>query len=219
MTTIYRLKELSDVFADACIRNERGEILFLSLYGRDVGLHQLTAAFHLPPNSGGIRDFHLVRSDTPGISTSDEIPVHVGDPQRLEKLTSKFPKGHLFGSLSHMWVYDPALMTPDKATRSAWIIKDGTATRDDFSCAAWNVIVQLSPIALLPHWRAPVMAVIEEYGQVRYDFEYAPIGDIQVCRVVLATDFEMMISEMVKQRVLTLHALDSEIQPQQLIAA
>jgi hypothetical protein len=32
---LYRLREMADVFVDACVRDTSGDLLFLSCYGRD----------------------------------------------------------------------------------------------------------------------------------------------------------------------------------------
>ena len=40
---LFKLRELSDLFADACVRDEAGQLMFLSLYGRDTAIQQLLA--------------------------------------------------------------------------------------------------------------------------------------------------------------------------------
>ncbi len=100
---MYRIKEMSDVFVDACIRTETGELMFLSCYGRDTAIQQFLAAFSLGPQEGGLLQFTLL--DNPPKAHL----VRIGAHERLTKLTGRLPKANLFGNLTHTWIYDPAL--------------------------------------------------------------------------------------------------------------
>ena len=42
---LYAVRECSDVFVDAALRDDSGELLFLSIYGRDTALLHFFAAF------------------------------------------------------------------------------------------------------------------------------------------------------------------------------
>jgi hypothetical protein len=116
---LFKLRELSDLYADACVRDESGQLMFLSLYGRDTAIQQLLAAFTLKVSEGGFDSFHL--QDPAGESHR----VHVGNADRLEKFTGKLPRDNLFGNLVHLWLYDPALTRPDRSNRVAWVLVDG----------------------------------------------------------------------------------------------
>ena len=54
---LYKVIELADLFVDACLRNESGELMFLSVYGRDTAVQQFKATMQLKPSSGGISSF------------------------------------------------------------------------------------------------------------------------------------------------------------------
>ena len=46
---MFRIKELGDVFVDACVRDQAGQLMFLSCYGRDGALHpSLTPPTDMP---------------------------------------------------------------------------------------------------------------------------------------------------------------------------
>ena len=45
--TLYQIEEFSDIWADACLRDSEGRLMFLSVYGRDGVLMQMLAAFEL----------------------------------------------------------------------------------------------------------------------------------------------------------------------------
>ena len=127
---LFKLRELSDLYADACVRDESGQLMFLSLYGRDTAIQQLLAAFTLKVREGGLNSFHLQDPD------GQAQVVHVGNADRLEKFTGKLPRDNLFGNLVHVWLYDPALIRPDRSNRVAWVLVDGVhheATRSKSS--------------------------------------------------------------------------------------
>ena len=86
------------------MRNEAGQLLFLSVFGRDTSIQQLLASFALGAKEGGLTQFKLQR---PG--AGDEL-VLIGDAGRLEKLTGRLPRQNLFGNLTHAWIFDPALV-------------------------------------------------------------------------------------------------------------
>jgi hypothetical protein len=71
---LFGVRELSDVFVDACLRDESGSLLMLSCYGRDTALQQLFAAFSLPASQGGLDALSLIGSDGRRESVSIERP-------------------------------------------------------------------------------------------------------------------------------------------------
>ena len=44
---IFRIRELQDLFVDACVRFPNGDLAFLSFYGRDGSVQQLFASLQL----------------------------------------------------------------------------------------------------------------------------------------------------------------------------
>jgi hypothetical protein len=62
---LWGIREFSDVFLDALVRNEAGQLMFASLYGRDTAIQQLLAAFSLPVSSGGVDRITLKPVEAP----------------------------------------------------------------------------------------------------------------------------------------------------------
>ena len=116
---LYKIMELSDLFADACICDETGELMLLSLYGRDTAVNQLFAAFELGDREGGFSSIRLLNE---GDGTQRRISVQ--NTSRLTKFSGRLPRENLFGNLVHCWVYDPSIIKPDKAARSGWVMLD-----------------------------------------------------------------------------------------------
>lgn len=191
---LYPIKELQDIFVDACVRAPDGELAFVSVFGRDGAVQQLYASLHLGIQDGGIRQLTLI---DPG-SSQAIAAVPIGDPRRLDKYSGRLPKDNLFGNLVHTWIYDGSLLTPSKATGSAWLLVDReTQEHDDESLEAriWSLIEQLSPIPLLPHWRAVVLGMLGDQLASNLDeTPYASVGRIHASRITLPDSFSQAIS-------------------------
>ena len=113
---MFRIKEVADVFVDACVRDEEGRLLLLSCFGRDTAIQQLFAAFYLKVSEGGLEVFHLLE---PNADASDAgQAVRVGSAEGLQKLAGRLPRENVFGNLAHTWIYDPVIVRPDRATRT-----------------------------------------------------------------------------------------------------
>lgn len=199
---MYRIKEVSDLFVDACVRHpQSGAVLFLSIYGRDTALLEFFASFSLPKTQGGMTEFTVLDSEW-APST-----VFVPEPSRLDKLTGKFPKANLFGNLAHAWLFDPVVTAADKANRTTWGLypTHGTDGRPldlrDIDDRLWQQILDLSPVPLAVGWRGPVMKLLEE-GHVTWLDQpgnlHPPLGPIRACRVDLNQRFVDRVAKEVK---------------------
>ncbi|WP_395065445.1 hypothetical protein [Paraburkholderia silvatlantica] len=191
---LYLVKELQDIFIDACVRAPDGELVFLSVFGRDGAVQQLYASLHLGIQEGGIRQITPLDPDTG--RTLAAIPV--GDPRRLEKYSGRLPRDNLFGNLVHTWIYDESLLNPSKATGSAWLLIDRKTQAHDvesLEARTWSLIEQLSPLPLLPHWRTLVLGMLGDQLVSNLDHTpHAPIGRIHASRIALTDSFSEAIS-------------------------
>jgi hypothetical protein len=203
---LFKLEELSDLYADACVRDETGRLMFLSLYGRDTAIQQLLAAFTLKVTDGGLDAFHLQHP------AGEPQLVHVGDADRLEKFTGKLPRDNLFGNLVHLWLYDPALIRPDRSNRVAWVLVDGVDDPSDQTEAIWSRVwglyKLLSPVPLLDTWKQAVLSRTgDEVVTLMGETPYPPLGRIAGARVRLPDHFPEIVSGMVKAGDLALEHL------------
>jgi len=71
---IFRIRELQDLFVDACVRFPNGDLAFLSFYGRDGSVQQLFASLQLGTQEGGLRQLTLVTA-----SSSVETVISIGE--------------------------------------------------------------------------------------------------------------------------------------------
>ena len=225
---MYQIQQVSDVHVDACVRNEAGQLMFLSAFGRDTAIKELMARMEL-----GTGDNHSL-SELTLKGTCDHAgeshAVMVGDPKRLDKHTGRLPKRKLFGNMTHVWIYDPAIREPDKGSRTAWLIdrvvSGATETFNlDVRERIWATIGQLASIPLLPHWRDTVLQavwrdMVFEMGKTTSD-EYnprfsKPLGGMQAFRIALTEEFPNVVSSLIKSG--QLH-LEQQAQPLVLAAS
>lgn len=195
-SNLYRVEGFADLWADACLRNDEGELMFLSFYGRDASAMQFIAAVELGNKSeAGITRFTLVNG------AGQRHLVDVGPVERLGKHSGRLPRQNLFGPLSQLWIYDKRMRSIDKANRIGWIVSELQA---DVDARVWELIKLLSPVALLDAWRAPLTAWCREKGALSQlgTGRYQPIGRVQALRVSLTDHFVRHVSAAVRQRQL-----------------
>jgi hypothetical protein len=215
---MYQIQQVSDVFVDACVRNEAGQLMFLSAFGRDTAVKELMARMEL-----SISDNHSLSELTLKGTCNhagESHTVMVGDPKRLDKHTGRLPKRKLFGNMTHVWIYDPAIREPDKGSRTAWlidrVISDATDSSSlDIRERIWATIGQLASIPLLPHWRDTVLQavwrdMVFEMGKTtseEYNPRFSkPLGGMQAFRIALTEDFPNVVSQLIKDGKLFLQA-------------
>ncbi len=206
---MYRIKEVADVFADACVRDEEGRLLFLSCFGRDTAIQQLFAAFYLKVTEGGLEVFHLVE---PGAGAPEAgESVRVGNADGLQKVSGRLPRENVFGNLAHTWIYDPVIVRPDRASRTAWVLdpQPSEETRpEQVLSRVWEVFKLLSPVPLLDEWQPTLMqACFAECVKAMSESAFPPIGRISAQKVTVPDSFLGIVSGLVKRGDLALSKL------------
>ena len=85
-STLYRIDECPDVMADACVGDDQGNLIFLSIWARDTAVQQFLARLTLGRDEQGLDQFHVI-TDQGG-----SVPVFIGNVDRLES-ASRAPTG------------------------------------------------------------------------------------------------------------------------------
>ena len=195
---LYAVRECSDVFVDAALRDDSGELLFLSIYGRDTALLHFFAAFTLPVSHGGFDAFTLVHE-------AETHRVTVSKADSLEKLTGRLPRGNLFGNLTHAWLYQGELVKPDRSNRRVRVLRF-EETEEAFAQRMWLLIRELCPVPLLDHWREPLLTILgDELITPLSAGNAPPIGHVDGAHLALPADFEQIVSAAVAMQALTLN--------------
>lgn len=204
---MYQVEEFPEIWVDGCLRNSDGRLMFLSLYGRDGSIMQFLSALELGRTERGVDRFHLV-------GAGQRHPTEVENTDRLAKHSMRLPRQNLFGQLSHMWLYDKALQKPDRANRIAWVMQQrppAGVTQSEVTKAdpieerLWRTVLDLCPVALLEHWREPLLAWCREKRAIEMldDPVYPAIGRIEATRVSLSDYFVQFVSDGVRSGLLT----------------
>ena len=130
---MFRIKEVADVFVDACVRDETGQMLFLSCFGRDTSIQQLFAAFYLRVSEGGLEYFHLRKPSAESWEEGDL--VRAGNADALQKLG-------LWAGPSLGTIGEAIAREPDPGVRHALVRACWSARRS--SAIPRNVLAQLA---------------------------------------------------------------------------
>ena len=152
--TLYRIDECPDLMADACISDEDGQLVFLSLWARDTAIQQFIARLTLGPKENGLDQFHILTE------RGYALPVFIGNVDNLQKRLTRAYRQTLFGSMVHLWLYDRRCTTPDKANARALALipRQSPQTTDRL----WRLVQETCPLPLLDHWRDPVMSLLKQ---------------------------------------------------------
>lgn len=148
---LYALTECPDLVADGCLCDDRNQLVFVSLWGRDTAVQQFLAQLTLGPAEGGLDQFSLLGEDF-------TLPVFVHAAESLEKRTTRSLRGTLFGTLLNLWLFEPRCVRPDKAAGSAIVILPKAAPNRIERL--WTVVKEACPVPLLDHWRDTVLEVL-----------------------------------------------------------
>ncbi|GHU33821.1 hypothetical protein AGMMS50256_26470 [Betaproteobacteria bacterium] len=154
---LYRIDECANLMADACVADDNGDLVFLSIWARDTAIQHFLARLTLGRDEEGLSQFHLVTGQ-------DSIPVFVGDAERLEKRLTRAYRRTLFGSIVNLWLFDKRCVKPDKANACALAVFSGEADR---TSRLWALVQETCPLPLLDHWREPVLKLLQTRDMLR----------------------------------------------------
>jgi hypothetical protein len=139
--------------ADGCVGDERGNLVFLSVWARDTAIQQFLARLTLGPDEKGLDQFHVITEH------GSSIPVFVGTVENLEKRSTRLFRRTLFGSLVNLWLFDRRCVKPDKANASALALlpRDSVHRLDRL----WALVRETCPLPLLEHWRVATLELLQ----------------------------------------------------------
>lgn len=160
---LMEVREAPGVYVDALLRDERGGLLFISLWGRDTALQELQARLSLSVSEGGINLLHVTHAD-------DESRVNLDRIQCMEKHSGRLPTRNLFGDVAQLWIYDRLATEPDRANRTGLLFLRGESRSEPSEQdrrRIWQLVREVSHLPLLPHWQAPVLDVLDARGWLR----------------------------------------------------
>ncbi|MDR2452367.1 MAG: hypothetical protein LBE85_11510 [Candidatus Accumulibacter sp.] len=155
---LFRLDECPELLADACVADEGGELVFLSLWARDTAVQEFLARLTLAHDQEGLDEFHLVNE------SGAAFQIGVGNTERLEKRLTRAYRRTLFGSLTNVWLFDRRCLRPDQANARAFsLLPRDSAHRID---RLWALTKETCPLPLLDPWRDTVLDILQARGML-----------------------------------------------------
>ena len=142
---LFRIDECPELMADACVGDEDGKLVFLSLWARDTAVQEFLARLTLAHDAQGLNEFHVLTAE--GAS----FQLFVSNVDLLEKRLTRAYRRTLFGSLSNVWLFDRRSIRPDRANARALSLlpREASDRRDRL----WALTRETCPLPLLDHWR------------------------------------------------------------------
>jgi len=165
---LYPIEECPDLMADGCVGDERGNLVFLSIWARDTAIQEFLARLTLGPNEKGLDQFHVITEH------SRSIPLFVGNVENLEKRSTRLFRRTLFGSLVNLWLFDRRCVKPDKVNASALALLpwDSHQRLDRL----WALVRETCPLPLLEHWRETTLELLQSRGMLnRLALAFGPL--------------------------------------------
>ncbi|MGK8941630.1 hypothetical protein ACRS81_12735 [Stutzerimonas stutzeri] len=209
-TTLYRIDECPDVMADACVGDDQGNLIFLSIWARDTAVQQFLARLTLGRDEQGLEQFHLITDQ------GSSVPVFVSNVDRLEKRMTRAYRRTLFGSLSNVWLFDRRCVKPDKANASALALlpRDSDHRLDRL----WTLVQDTCPLPLLDHWRETVLELLQSREMLtRLPFALGPLVGHRLAIDVPA--LTLALGSLIRSDVLTAYPYPAKIWTPETAAA
>ncbi len=170
---LFRIDECPDVMADACVGDDQGNLIFLSIWARDTAVQRFLARLTLGRDEQGLDQFHMITDQGGG------VPVFVGNVDRLEKRLTRAYRRTLFGSMVNLWLFDKRCVKPDKANASALAMLPRESS--DRKQRLWALVQETCPLPLLDHWRDSVLELLHGSGMLkRLPFAVGPLEAYQL---------------------------------------
>jgi hypothetical protein len=192
--SLYRIDECADLMADACIRDEQGNLIFISVWSRDTAIQQFLARLTLGCDEDGLDSFHLITEQ------GGSVPVFISTVERLEKRLTRSYRRTLFGAMVNLWLFDRRCLRPDKSTASALALLPRSVS--DPTSRLWQLVRDTCPLPLLDYWQAPVLALLREHNMLQ-DLPVA-LGPLHGLRLQLDVPaLTEALGELIRRGVLT----------------
>lgn len=156
---IYTIAECPALTSDACVCDEGGTLVFLSVWGRDTAIQEFLARLTLKP--GEDRSLRALRLFD---QASNGFPVSFGSIEMLEKRMTRTFRRTLFGSIGHLWLFDKRCRFPDIANATALTVIPKQAP--DRVERLWRATLATCPLPLLDHWRECVLSLLTSKGML-----------------------------------------------------
>jgi len=142
MGILLELSDISGIYTDAALTDDFGNLLFISVWGRDIAMQEFLGRMSLPKSENGIQRFNIIGET----QTKIVIIPNVDD---LDKTAYKVSKPTIYGELTQMWIYNKIAVSPDFTTHRALMLYSSENHKPDL----WPLIKSVCHLPLLDSWK------------------------------------------------------------------
>ena len=184
----FEVKEIQQLYADSYLTNENGELLFLSIWGRDTPVQEMLGRLSVSDQSSKLSSLTLVSSDK-------TKKISIPNTKILDKHQCRLVSD-IYQNLTQVWIYDRRVIEPDIQERKLTRLFAPWQDEPD----PWPLIKAVSSIPLLDEWRDDLVRIFFERKFCSYIPESCGCGmraleiDLQ-SKEVEETVAEMLVSK------------------------
>ena len=207
-STLYRIDECPDVMADACVGDDQGNLIFLSIWARDTAVQQFLARLTLGRDEQGLDQFHVITDQGGSVRYSSATSIAWKSASRAptgERCSVRCPTcGCSTGAAS----------SPTRPTPAHWHCCRDSAHRLD---RLWMLVRDTCPLPLLDHWRETVLELLQSREMLaRLPFALGPLEGHRLAIDVPA--LSLALGSLIRSDALTAYPYPAKIWTPEAVA-
>jgi hypothetical protein len=142
------IPEVHNLFADAILADEAGNLVFGSFWGNDTSVRDFQGRLTLASQEGGMTGFSVM-ADIDGRTRQER--VRISNIEHISQMTGRVHTV-IYGDLVHCYLHHIDVIKPDLANHRALLI-----STDEQPQNLWNAVKAICPVPLLDHWQGHIM--------------------------------------------------------------
>ena len=190
----FQIDEIQQLNADSYLTNEKGELLFLSVWGRDTPIQELLGRLSVSDQSSKLSSLTLVSSD-------QTQKISIPNTKILDKHQCRLVSD-IYQNLTQVWIYDRRVIEPDIQNRK--LTKLFAPWQDEPD--PWPLIKAVSSTPLLDEWRDDIVRVFFERKFCAYIPEACGCGMKALTIDLQSKEVALTVAEMVSSKQLSIPA-------------
>lgn len=186
----FEIDEIQQLYADSYLTNEKDEILFLSIWGRDTPIQELLGRLSVSDESSKLNSLTLTSQD-------QSQKIRIPDRRILEKHQCRLVSD-IYQNLTQVWIYDRRVIEPDIQNRK--LTKLFAPWQDEPD--PWPLIKAVSAIPLIEEWRDDLVRTFFEKKFCSYIPESCGCGMRALTIDLQSEEVQNTVTEMIMSKQL-----------------
>jgi hypothetical protein len=201
MNTLLTLFNVEGIFCDALVNDDQDGLIFASLWGRDTTIQELLARLTLSSSEGGISKL-IFKEPNKSLKT-----VHLGDQNRLDKLTGRMPKTNILGDMVQLMLFDRLVQTPDYANQKGYLLFDDRQQsvqlidNEHNENKTWHLFKSICHLPMLDEWQYTIDRLLKAENWMKF---YPGFCASAIAIDLPEAEFDQKISQMIIDGELTI---------------